>query len=399
MKKYVILFAACLLFHLFELKAQQVWTQKLDHLGSPRFDFAGFSLNGKGYIGGGSYAGVFNSISEWQEFNPLTNTWSIITAMPYPFTRLTAFEIGGFGFVANGVNDAFYNYDTFRYNQAGSNWATLSSLSYPRLYASSAANGVKGYIIGGYDFMASPMNDAWEYNPVPDLWTQIDTLPAGAARYNSTAFAVSGNIFVFGGTNDVSYLNDLWKYDTISHHWLQKTSMPAAGRQLCTSFVLNDEAYLVGGNSFSGPNLYEVWKYNAAADSWVQLANFPGIHAPFGGTAFTINGKGYIVSGNGTSECWEFDAGTTVVTGINDKSGEIKINPNPVTDRSVVLLPHDPSTILSVEFYNCFGQKIKSVKTTGTNLMIEKNDYVQGVYYLRVLGTNSQARMLKFIVQ
>ena len=155
MKNYILNTITLIALNIFMIQAQVVWTQKSNHLGAARLAYAGFSINGKGYFGGGAYGGSFNAISEWQEFNPLLNSWNIITPMIYPFKGLTAFEIGGFGYVANGVNTAFYNYDTFKYNQAGNNWSTLSSLVYPRLYSTSTANGSKGFIIGGYAFLLS----------------------------------------------------------------------------------------------------------------------------------------------------------------------------------------------------------------------------------------------------
>ncbi|MFN8395921.1 MAG: kelch repeat-containing protein [Bacteroidia bacterium] len=251
----ILTWLALALLQIGAVQGQPIWTQKADHLGAARYDFAGFSANGKGYIGGGRYAGPFNAISEWQEFNPLMNSWSMVAAMPLPYTGLNAFEVGGYGYVCNGVNDITYNYDTQRYNHLGNNWGTFAAMNYPRLHAASASNGAKGYIIGGYGFMAEPLRDLWEYDPILDSWTERDTLPFAAARYNATAFSIDGNVFLFGGWNDVDYLSDLWKYDTTTMHWTQVSSMPATGRELSLAMVLNGEAYIVGGIRSPAPRM------------------------------------------------------------------------------------------------------------------------------------------------
>ncbi|MCX6276427.1 MAG: T9SS type A sorting domain-containing protein, partial [Bacteroidetes bacterium] len=367
----------------FPVLSQPVWTQKSNYSGVARFDFAGFSLNGKGYIGGGRYGGPFNSISEWQEYNPVSDSWNIITPMTYPFTALSAFEIAGTGYVMNGVNDAFYNYDTFRYNQAGNNWSTGAQNNYPRLYASGVSNGVKGYIIGGYGFSAESLNDLWEYNPVLDAWTEKDTLPLSAARYYASAFSILGNVYVFGGTNDFGNLNDLWKYDTATTHWTQMSSMPSVERMQSLSFVINNEAYVVGG-SLNGTNSKEVWKYDAITDTWTALPDFPGLNAPFGGVAFTINGKGYIVTGNGTSECWEFDPGINNTTENPAESITVSLSPNPVVGISVLQFKERNTAGYTIEITNSLGVIVKTLRTNLTEVFIDRKELTTGIYFARI---------------
>jgi hypothetical protein len=72
MKKITCFIVFSLLLHAAGI-CQPTWTQKADHSGAPRYDFAGFSLNGKGYIGGGRYGGAFNALSEWQVYDPASD--------------------------------------------------------------------------------------------------------------------------------------------------------------------------------------------------------------------------------------------------------------------------------------------------------------------------------------
>ncbi len=377
--KKTILLSAVICVYCFGIVSAQTWTQKSNHLGAARYDYAGFSINGKGYIGGGRYAGPFNSLSEWQEYTQATDTWTVVTPLSSPFTGLSAFSINGYGYVANGVNDITYNYDTYKYNQAGNNWATLSSMPYPRLYAASTATATKGYSIGGYGFSAEALADLWEYNPVLDLWTEKDTLPLAAARYNATAFSIDGAVYVFGGTDGNSVLNDLWRYDTLTNHWTAMAPMPATGREYSISFVINNEAYIIGGSTSSS----EVWKYSPSNNSWLQLPNFPRVHAPVGGVAFTINGKGYIVPANGTSECWEFTPVTASITDNISNNDGVSLFPNPFSDFINLKVSTSPKDI-PFSIYDISGRLVYTGKLENETSLINTSNLSKGIYVLKV---------------
>jgi N-acetylneuraminic acid mutarotase len=230
------------------------------------------------------------------------------------------------------------------------------------------------------------------------VWTEKDTLPLLAARYNATAFSVNGNIYVFGGWDDMNYLNDLWKYDTSTNHWTPMDTMPAAGREQSLSFVLNGEAYIVGGASAAG-TLKEVWKYNVTNNTWLQLADFPGTNAPVGGAAFTISGKGYIVPANGTVECWEFDLVTGDIQAESKVSPMINVNPNPVVNISALDIPPEFISPYQIDIYSSYGKKIKSINTYNNKISLMNNDFSKGIYFLRVRDRMSRSGVINFIIQ
>jgi hypothetical protein len=174
--------------------------------------------------------------------------------------------------------------------------------------------------------------------------------------------------------------------------------MPSQGRQQSLSFVLNDEAYIIGGTAISGPGLKEVWNYNAANDTWTQLADFPGTNAPFGGIGFTIDGKGYIVTGNGSKECWEFDPGFTYIAD-SKKALEFSLYPNPVYGKSTLFLPDDITLPVSLMVYDCYGRMIKSKKSFNSEIPVNKSDFTPGIYFLRITDGNSNSRTSKFIIE
>ncbi|HEY3388878.1 MAG TPA: kelch repeat-containing protein [Prolixibacteraceae bacterium] len=286
--------------------SQGVWMQKADYMGGARYDFVGYALNNKGFIGTGRHSGYFSYLADWQEFDPVLNTWVTKPSLPMPIMGGTGFAAANKGYIACGANDRSYIYDTYEFDTLTNVWNTKALLNMPRQRATGVGAGALGYIIGGYNVMGGAMNDCWEYNQPLDTWSQRASLPLSASRYYAAGFSVNGKVYIFGGTAGINYLSDLWEFDTANNTWTQKSSLPGAGRTQSMAFVINNEAYVIGGVNFSG-YLHECWKYNPVSDSWIQLPDFPGTRGVAGGAGFTINGLGYIVSGNGTSECWEYN--------------------------------------------------------------------------------------------
>ncbi len=294
--------------------SQAIWTQKASHQGMARVNIIGFAVNDKGYIAGGSFGGL-SVTADCQEFNPVSNSWTVKAPMPFAFRAGTGFAAGGKGYTTLGVNEAMFIQDLLEYNTLGNNWST--TVPFPaetRMFASGFGIGAKGYITCGTFINLTPLNDLWEYDQASNTWTQKADLP-GVARHNATAFTIGDKGYIFGGTDDMDVLSDLWEYNPATNSWVQKAFLPAGGRTDAVAFSIGNNAYLVGGWPNGGGALSEVWQYNAADNAWVQLANFPGTPAA-GGTAFSLSGYGYVVGGYGTTQCWQFDPNTV---GFNDQ--------------------------------------------------------------------------------
>lgn len=404
MKKiYFISIIVSLLWPMFN-SAQGVWTRKADYLGGNRYDFIGYALNNNAYIGTGRHRWYNSYLSDWQEFNPVLNTWTQKSSLPLPLSGGTAFTAGNKGYVTCGANDRSYIYDTYEFDTLANNWITKANAYMPRQRATGVGAGYLGYIIGGYNGRGDPMNDCWEYNQPLNTWSQRASLPLSASRFNATGFSLNGRVFIFGGTAGTNILNDLWEFDAVNDTWTQKTSLPGIGRTKAISFVINNEAYVVGGYNYSG-YLKEFWKYNAEFDQWIKLPDFPGIIAPLGGVGFTINGLGYIVCGNGTSECWEFTPDinslkhasllTNNATPEGKTASSLTLFPNPAINK--VYLPAEIVDVL-VTIYNVSGEIIQQNNTMGNvGNPIDISRFQPGVYFMTVKTAEGTLLKGKFI--
>lgn len=158
-----ILYTTLLLFIFCTQSHADFWLQKTDFGGTNRADAAGFSINGKGYIGLG-YTGPISY--DWWEYDPISDTWSQKA-----------------NFTGNG---------------------TIETASF--------AIGSKGYVLtysGGINF--------WEYDPVANAWNAKAAFPPGQ-RQAAVAFTIDNMGYITTGLDTMS-LSDLWEYDPASDAW------------------------------------------------------------------------------------------------------------------------------------------------------------------------------------
>lgn len=406
MKKiYLMSIIVCLLFPA-AIFAQGVWTQKADYLNGTRFDFVGYASNNKGYIGAGRHSWYNSYLADWMEFDPVLNTWVQKAPLPMPTSGATAFNAANKGYVTTGANDRTYIYDIYESDSLANNWYSKAFAYIPRQRATGVGVGNMGYVIGGYNVMGGSMNDCWEYNQPLDTWTEKASLPLLASRYYATGFSLNGKVYVFGGTAGISILNDLWEFDPTNNIWTEKASLPGMGRRQAISFVINNEAYVIGGYNYFG-YLKECWKYNANSDQWTKLDDFPGLRGPAGGVGFTINGLGYIVCGNGTSECWEFDPQILKSASLLSsngaatdkmKSSVLNVFPNPATTKVYVNIP-EGIVGKSVTIYTISGEIVQQdIQMLNPGDAIDISKFQPGVYFVTVQtseGTKLNAKFVK----
>lgn len=244
------------------------WTKKAVFPGAAAFGQVSFAINGKIYVGTGSYS----EINDFYEYDPAKDKW--IRKADFPGTR----RMNAVGFSLRG----------------------------------------KGYIGLGYNLEGgiSPyLKDFWEYDPVKDKWTRISDFP-GAARAGSSNFIINDKAYIgFGSSYDfvldisTSY-KDFWEYNPADREWVYKSSFPGEAREGAVGFSVENTGFIVTGYLKSIGNK-EVWKFNPSTDQWAKMKDFPG-GPDIDGMSFTVNGRAYFGMGDdrgsGKDNFWEYDA-------------------------------------------------------------------------------------------
>jgi N-acetylneuraminic acid mutarotase len=318
------------------------WTQKADFGGIGRRNAVGFSIGTKGYIGTGmdnSEAYMGNTLNDFWEYDPVTNTWT--QRAPYP-------GAGGAGiYYATGFG----------------------------------ANG-KGYICCGKIGPSYYSSEMWEYNPANNSWVQRPNFPGGV-RYGLTSFVINNKGYVGTGTDENAFTQDFWCYDPSTNSWTAKASFPGSARFSCSTFTLGVRGFLVFGSD--GGYKDELWQYNSLDNTWLQRADYMG-GARRSAVAFAIGNKGYAGTGKGATGCrrdfWEYNADVLLGMDDNIDNGTLSFYPNPAIGSTTLSLPSALDTDkLSIYIYDNTGRMVSSNAVDSRQYRIDCSGLARGIYY------------------
>ncbi|MFK7843881.1 MAG: kelch repeat-containing protein [Rhodothermales bacterium] len=167
------------------------------------------AYNGKIYVVGGSTGGHGSSsvrTSLFDEYDPVTDTWTSLTSAPYARDHVHAAVVGDKLYVAGGRDGS--NGDTVEqvdvYDFITGQWSTLPSpagdLPTPRAGAASVAVGDFVVVIGGESAQQLAHNEAEALNTVTNTWITLQPLNVG--RHGTQAIFYNDNIYIASGSGE-----------------------------------------------------------------------------------------------------------------------------------------------------------------------------------------------------
>jgi len=208
------------------------------------------------YAIGGRFNGVLNTN---ERYDPASNTWAMMASMPTPRAGLCAtwvpsnnkiYAIGGrTGTTPNTGTPLSANQE---YDPVTNTWALKSAMPMPMMdiYACVFHPGTGLiYVIGGFDGI-SQSNVVQRYDPFANTW-----LAAGAsmptARSNAIAGVCGGDIYVIGGYNGSANLSANERYNPISDSWTFSSAKPTPASEMASTIVSSGaEIYAIGSGIF-----------------------------------------------------------------------------------------------------------------------------------------------------
>jgi N-acetylneuraminic acid mutarotase len=192
--------------------ALDVWTQKSNMATFPREYATAFVINGKAYVGGGnstSAPAITPYISSMREYNPTTDTWSNMAAIPDvnnpPFKTngrayATAFAFGGYGYILNGLGNGSLLTDTRQYNPVTNTWVSLSAGFGNNIGGTGISDGNRGFLcFGQAGLTQSTYSFVWQLDSTL-TWAPKSNFP-GLSRKFAAAFTVGCQTYILGGLN------------------------------------------------------------------------------------------------------------------------------------------------------------------------------------------------------
>lgn len=109
---------------------KDVWTKKANFLGSARCRSVGFSINGKGYIGGGEDNSITKQ-NDFYEYDSDTDQWSKKASLPNAIARARGFSFNNLGYTVGGLTQTqnINLNDMYKYNPVNDTWTTVGEIA------------------------------------------------------------------------------------------------------------------------------------------------------------------------------------------------------------------------------------------------------------------------------
>jgi len=214
----------------------RVWTAK-SPIPTARVGCAAAVLGGKLYVLGGT--DVTNFFATVESYDPAKDTWAAEPPMPQARFGAGAAVLDGTIFLVGGSpSNSYDRFATLEIRSPAGQWRidALSMLTPVTSASVSASDGVIFAAGGSSD--ASAVNLLQYYDVERAFWGAFARLPE--VRYNSSgAVVVDGNLYVFGGWDDLPSLGrmphpDVFVFDIRHNTW--RRSAPTSGRQVAPRF-------------------------------------------------------------------------------------------------------------------------------------------------------------------
>ena len=289
------------------------WDKIGDFAGYPRDGAVGFVINNIAYVGSGYNYAANKFLNDFWRYDPSSDSWYPVADFPLSAvgnlgrSGAVAFTLNGKGYVGGGYNilngstnplSDFYEFDPTV--GATGKWTRIADFGYTSnqtdttisaRFGSGAftvkdqAGKDRAFVGWGQDINQFNYKDLWEYDAVNNVW--IKRPNAGSKRMYPFIFVIDNMAYVGGGydpSGGNSYPVDFNKFDVTQLNpdgtgspWSSKNGLTGKDqngnaitqpktRQQAVTFSISGLGYLTTGSAGAG----DCWQYNPATDTWLQ---------------------------------------------------------------------------------------------------------------------------------
>ncbi|KAI6870782.1 hypothetical protein KC338_g2897 [Hortaea werneckii] len=117
------------------------------------------------------------------------------------------------------------------------------------------------------------------------------------ARTNHTMVSWNDRLYLFGGTDGVSWFNDVWSYDPRTNSWTQLECIGyiPSPREGHAASLVGDVMYIFGGRTESGDDLGDLAAFRISSRRWYTFQNMGPSPSPRSGHSMTTVGKNVVI--------------------------------------------------------------------------------------------------------
>lgn len=262
-----------------------------------------------------SYPATWNAIAA-----PASNADRLTSATVYDPVGDMFYMIGGCAAGVAGTQLA----SNYRYNPTTNAWDTMAAMPTPRGWLKGTYVRGKIYIIGGYSNSSTALNTNEEYTIASNTWATKAVKPTAVLAHEEVAWRDS-LIFELGGYNGSTGINTVEIYNPFTDSWATGTSLPNPF-DMGGAAIIGDTIYIVGGLNRPANAAYTnvivgaINPANPTSITWTTGAALPTPNC-INGTA-ALNGKVYMLGGflnltTVTNQLQQFDPATNIFTALD----------------------------------------------------------------------------------
>ena len=250
-------------------------------------------------------------------------TWTRMADFP-PSGRVAAAGFTARGKIYFGTGlapDLDARSDFWEYDPEINTWTRRADFPMLITYATGFSINDMGYFAMG-KLSSSYYRTLNRYDPVNNSWKPMSPNPGESSSMDSPGFVINGKAYIPAA-------GEMYEYDPAYDRWTQKSYPYALGYfGGGSAFSINGKGYLgVGWDHDKHANVRDFFEYDPVTDIWTQKASFPGTLRD-NATSFSLpNGKGYVAMGYSTAksvylnDVWEYDPVSDSWTKIEDFPG------------------------------------------------------------------------------
>lgn len=167
-------------------------------LGTQRGAAATAVIDNRIYVAGGLRGG--NAVSDFSVYDPFTDSWQALPAMPTVRDHLVGAAVGGRLYAIGGRTGSTQRAQVEIFDSAAGTWSAGASMPTARGGCMGAVINGRILIVGGEgngSVATGIFSQSELYDPTSNLWTTLE--PMRTPRHGTGAAALDGELFVPGG--------------------------------------------------------------------------------------------------------------------------------------------------------------------------------------------------------
>lgn len=210
-----------------------------------------YSLNGKGYVGGGHTPDGQPNLS-FYSYDSTSNVWEVNSTFPTEVNFGKTFVVNSTTYLVRA--EGRYPRSTYKFNPSLKKWTKIED----RFFNNSYQNLLGAYSINDKGYMVTK-DSLYQFDPVSESWTKMSRIPEENAEFSSMGFVINNELYISAGERgETRYL---FKYISSNNSW-QKLSNPPLKVVEGISFSSDNSGFIGLGENFDfRDKKNQFWRY------------------------------------------------------------------------------------------------------------------------------------------